>query len=190
MNQFSYNGRICLINNAAGRALRGIALGRKAWLFAGSDAASALRSSTRSLAPPSSTTSTRIYDRHPRELCPIILGHTNGQEIALTCQFAGRAASRCHPAANGNASTSPRSATFSFAMGPGMLATGIGSAKPVLRSSISMPTRTAPTSLAAALDQTGPYQPHSAALAGCLRWPEVLALRGIQPLALSQLVSR
>ena len=28
---------ICLTNNAAERALRGIALGRKAWLFAGSD---------------------------------------------------------------------------------------------------------------------------------------------------------
>ena len=31
------DGRICLSNNAAERALRGIALGRKAWLFAGSD---------------------------------------------------------------------------------------------------------------------------------------------------------
>ena len=31
-------GRICLTNNAAERALRGIALGRKSWLFAGSDA--------------------------------------------------------------------------------------------------------------------------------------------------------
>ena len=31
------DGRICLTNNAAERALRGIALGRKAWLFAGSD---------------------------------------------------------------------------------------------------------------------------------------------------------
>jgi len=30
------DGRVCLTNNAAERALRGIALGRKAWLFAGS----------------------------------------------------------------------------------------------------------------------------------------------------------
>lgn len=30
-------GRICLTNNAAERALRGIALGRKSWLFAGLD---------------------------------------------------------------------------------------------------------------------------------------------------------
>ena len=29
--------RFCLTNNAAERALRGIALGRKSWLFAGSD---------------------------------------------------------------------------------------------------------------------------------------------------------
>lgn len=31
------DGRACLSNNAAERALRGFALGRKAWLFAGSD---------------------------------------------------------------------------------------------------------------------------------------------------------
>ncbi len=34
---FLNDGRICLTNNAAERALRGVALGRKAWLFAGSD---------------------------------------------------------------------------------------------------------------------------------------------------------
>ena len=34
---FLRDGRICLTNNAAERALRGIALGRRAWLFAGSD---------------------------------------------------------------------------------------------------------------------------------------------------------
>jgi transposase len=35
--RFLNDGRICLTNNAAERALRGIALGRKSWLFAGSD---------------------------------------------------------------------------------------------------------------------------------------------------------
>lgn len=35
--RFLADGRICLTNNAAERELRGIALGRKAWLFAGSD---------------------------------------------------------------------------------------------------------------------------------------------------------
>jgi len=34
---FLSDGRVCLTNNAAERALRGLALGRKAWLFAGSD---------------------------------------------------------------------------------------------------------------------------------------------------------
>ena len=34
---FLGDGRICLSNNAAERALRGIAIGRKNWLFAGSD---------------------------------------------------------------------------------------------------------------------------------------------------------
>ena len=36
-DRFLEDGRICLTNNAAERALRGVALGRKAWLFAGSD---------------------------------------------------------------------------------------------------------------------------------------------------------
>lgn len=35
--RFLGDGRICLTNNAAERALRGVALGRKAWLFAGSE---------------------------------------------------------------------------------------------------------------------------------------------------------
>ena len=35
--RFLHDGRVCLTNNAAERALRGIALGRKAWLFVGSD---------------------------------------------------------------------------------------------------------------------------------------------------------
>ena len=34
---FLADGRICMTNNAAERAMRGIAIGRKAWLFAGSD---------------------------------------------------------------------------------------------------------------------------------------------------------
>ena len=34
--RFLEDGRVCLTNNASERALRGLALGRKAWLFAGS----------------------------------------------------------------------------------------------------------------------------------------------------------
>lgn len=36
-SRFLTDGRICLTNNAAERALRGVALGRRSWLFAGSD---------------------------------------------------------------------------------------------------------------------------------------------------------
>ncbi len=35
--RFLDDGRVCLSNNAAERAVRGVALGRKSWLFAGSD---------------------------------------------------------------------------------------------------------------------------------------------------------
>jgi hypothetical protein len=35
--RFLEDGRICLTNNAAERALRGVALGRKSWRFAGSE---------------------------------------------------------------------------------------------------------------------------------------------------------
>lgn len=35
--RFLDNGRVCLTNNAAERALRCVALGRKSWLFCGSD---------------------------------------------------------------------------------------------------------------------------------------------------------
>jgi hypothetical protein len=52
--RFLDDGRICITNNAAERALRGIALGRKSWLFAGSDRggerAAVMTSRTRGLA--------------------------------------------------------------------------------------------------------------------------------------------
>ena len=35
--RFLEDGRICLTNNCAERSLRGVALGRKSWLFAGSE---------------------------------------------------------------------------------------------------------------------------------------------------------
>ena len=37
LTRFLEDGRICLSNNAAERALRGVALGRRNWTFAGSD---------------------------------------------------------------------------------------------------------------------------------------------------------
>jgi len=41
-SRFASDGRICLTNNAAERALRCVALGRKSWLFCGSDEQAAL----------------------------------------------------------------------------------------------------------------------------------------------------
>jgi hypothetical protein len=58
--RFLDDGRICLSNNAAERALRGVAIGRKARLFAGSDRGGERAAAMYSLiTAPSSTTSTR-----------------------------------------------------------------------------------------------------------------------------------
>jgi hypothetical protein len=49
--RFIEDGRICLSNNAAEWALRGIAFGRKAWLFAGSDRGGERAALASSMAP-------------------------------------------------------------------------------------------------------------------------------------------
>lgn len=59
--RFLDDGRICLTNNAAERAVRGIALGRKAWLFAGSD-----RGGERAAAMYSLIVTARLNDLDPR----------------------------------------------------------------------------------------------------------------------------
>lgn len=38
-----------------------------------------------------------LYGGRRRELCPVILGHTGGEEKALTFQFAGESSSRLPP---------------------------------------------------------------------------------------------
>jgi transposase len=59
--RFLDDGRICLTNNAAERALRGIALGRKSWLFAGSD-----RGGERAAATYSLIATAKLNDVDPR----------------------------------------------------------------------------------------------------------------------------
>jgi transposase len=59
--RFLADGRVCLTNNAAERALRGIALGRKSWLFAGSD-----RGGERAAAMYSLVVTARLNDVDPR----------------------------------------------------------------------------------------------------------------------------
>jgi hypothetical protein len=38
-----------------------------------------------------------VYDGYPRELCPIVLGHSKGQEVALAYQFGGASSGRLPP---------------------------------------------------------------------------------------------
>ncbi len=74
--RFLDDGRICLTNNAAERALRGVALGRKAWLFAGSDRggerrvhlhADLHRQAQRHLSASLARRCPRLHCRHPAE---------------------------------------------------------------------------------------------------------------------------
>ncbi len=60
-SRFLHDGRLCLTNNAAERALRGVALGRKAWMFAGSD-----RGGERAAAMYSLITTAKLNDVDPR----------------------------------------------------------------------------------------------------------------------------
>jgi transposase len=59
--RFLDDGRICLTNNAAERALRRVAIGRKSWLFAGSD-----RGGERAAAMYSLIATARLNDVDPR----------------------------------------------------------------------------------------------------------------------------
>ena len=58
--RFLHDGRICLTNNAAERALRGFALGRKSWLFVGSE-----RGADRAAAMTTLITTAKLNDIDP-----------------------------------------------------------------------------------------------------------------------------
>jgi transposase len=68
-SRFLGDGRICLSNNAAERALRGVALGRKAWLFAGSE-----RGGERAAATYSLIVTAKLNDVDPRAWLADVLG--------------------------------------------------------------------------------------------------------------------
>ena len=68
-SRFLGDGRICLSNNAAERALRGVALGRKSWLFAGSD-----RGGERAAAMYSLIATAKLNDIDPRAWLADVLG--------------------------------------------------------------------------------------------------------------------
>jgi transposase len=70
--RFLDDGRICLSNNAAERALRGVAIGRKAWLFAGSD-----RGGERAAAMYSLITTAKLNDVDPQAWLADVLRRIN-----------------------------------------------------------------------------------------------------------------
>jgi transposase len=71
--RFLDDGRICLTNNAAERALRGIALGRKSWMFAGSD-----RGGARAAAMYSLIVSAKMNDIDPQAWLADVLARIAG----------------------------------------------------------------------------------------------------------------
>ena len=79
-SRFLGGGRSCLTNNAAERARRGAALGRKAWLFCGSD-----RGGDRAAAMYSLVATAKLNDVDPRAWLADVLR-----------RIAGRPASRLH----------------------------------------------------------------------------------------------
>nr|WP_259650287.1 IS66 family transposase [Gluconacetobacter diazotrophicus] len=75
--RFLHDGRICLTNNAAERALRGIALGRKAWLFAGSD-----RGGQRAADMYSLIVTAKLNDIDPQAWLADVLARINDQPVS------------------------------------------------------------------------------------------------------------
>ena len=71
--RFLDDGRVCLSNNAAERAVRGVALGRKSWLFAGSD-----RGGERAAAMYSLIYTCRLNDVDPQAYLTDVLARING----------------------------------------------------------------------------------------------------------------
>ena len=71
--RFIDDGRICLTNNAAERALRGFALGRKSWLFAGSE-----RGADRAAAMATLIMTAKLNDVDPLAWLADVLGRIAG----------------------------------------------------------------------------------------------------------------
>ena len=74
--RFLDDGRICLTNNAAERALRGFALGRKSWLFAGSE-----RGADRAAVMATLITTAKLNDVDPQAWLADVLARINDHNI-------------------------------------------------------------------------------------------------------------
>jgi transposase len=75
--RFLHDGRVCLSNNGAERSLRGIALGRKSWLFAGSD-----RGGQRAAAMYSLIVTAKMNDIDPQAWLADVLARIAGHPIS------------------------------------------------------------------------------------------------------------
>lgn len=87
-SRFIDDGRICLTNNAAERALRGVALGRKAWLFAGSDRGGERAASMYSLIVTALCRARHRAVYAARRTMPNSSGMTHGCRGAVGCRVA------------------------------------------------------------------------------------------------------
>jgi transposase len=74
--RFIDDGRICLTNNAAERALRGFALGRKSWLFAGSE-----RGADRAAVMATLITTAKMNDVDPQAWLADVLARINDHPV-------------------------------------------------------------------------------------------------------------
>ena len=81
-SRFLDDRRVCLSNNAAERALRGIALGRKSWLFAGSD-----RGGQRAAAMHSLIVTTKMNDVDPQAWLADVLGRIAEHPVQRLTSF-------------------------------------------------------------------------------------------------------
>ena len=87
--RFLDDGRICLTNNAAERALRGIALGRKSWLFCGSD-----RGGVRAAAMYTLIGTAKLNNVDPQAWLADVLGRIAGTPQTRLDELSGRALAR------------------------------------------------------------------------------------------------
>jgi transposase len=74
--RFVEDGRVCLTNNAAERALRGFALGRKSWLFAGSE-----RGADRAAVMATLIMTAKLNDIDPQAWLADVLARINDHKI-------------------------------------------------------------------------------------------------------------
>jgi hypothetical protein len=63
-----------------------------------------------------------VYEGYPRELCPVVLGHSKQQEKVLTLSLAAKADRACRAKANGAVYGLQRSALLNSVKGLGELA--------------------------------------------------------------------